>query len=66
MKRKEMENIYKGYYLMTKREEENLKNMTDEDLEKEIKMIKDYEFDETFGFDKVGNVETFIQSEMKF
>ena len=66
MKRKEMEEIFRGYYFMTKREEENLKNMTDEELEKEIKMIKDYEFDETFGFNSVVNVESFIQNEMRF
>ena len=66
MKRKKMEEIFRGYYFMTKREEENLKNMTDEELEKEIKMIKDYEFDETFGFNSVVNVKSFIQNEMRF
>ena len=66
MEREEMEKIFKGYYFITKREEENLKNMTDEELEKEIKMIKDYKLDETFGFNNIRNVEIFIKSEMKF
>lgn len=68
MNRKEMEKYYRNYYAMTRQEEENLKNMSDEELEKAIKQIKMEEFEDFMSnvYHETNDIDTFLRNETRF
>lgn len=68
MNREEMEKYYRNYYAMTRQEEENLKNMSDEELEKAIKQIKMEEFEDFMSnvYYETNDIDTFLRNETRF